>query len=117
MSELKQPLPWDRYTFEVYEKCEGMMRLISPERRDIHIVALSASPVGYQSTTDRYEEIYSDWSDFNDLTAFIVRACNSHRELLEASIQASYWMNCESRGEEDCVKQLDAAIARAEGKE
>jgi hypothetical protein len=37
-------------------------------------------------------------------------------ELLAACIEALYWMNCDSRGEEACAKQLDAAITKAEGR-
>ena len=36
-------------------------------------------------------------------------------ELLEACIEALYWLDVSSRGEEECAKKLQAAIDRAEG--
>jgi hypothetical protein len=36
-------------------------------------------------------------------------------ELLAACKEARHWITSESRGEEDCLKQLDAAIDTAEG--
>jgi hypothetical protein len=37
-------------------------------------------------------------------------------ELLEACIEALYWLDVSSRGEEECAKKLHAAIVKAEGK-
>ena len=37
-------------------------------------------------------------------------------DLLAACIEALYWMDVTSRGEEACAKQLAAAIAKAESK-
>jgi hypothetical protein len=47
---------------------------------------------------------------------FIIRACNSHEEFLEACIEALYWLDVDSPGAEAAAKKLDAAIAKAEGK-
>ena len=47
---------------------------------------------------------------------FIARACNCHDELRAACVEALFWLDCTSPGEEACAMKLAAIIAKAESK-
>lgn len=61
----------------------------------------------------KFYHIYSNWP--NDIE-FIVRACNSHYDLLEALKFAKSVIQSGERWTETCEKMIDARIAKAEGK-
>jgi len=48
---------------------------------------------------------------------YIVRACNSHEELVEALKESLAWMNCEPmiQGEDSIKERAELAITHAEG--
>lgn len=114
MTQKHTPLPWHVFHDDSGGPFTGWPSIGAAEELDKTIIHRA----GFK------QEFWGDCSEkeADANAAFIVRACNSHYELLEALKlltdgygHTSYLSNAEKENDEDVI-QARAAIAKAEGK-